>query len=583
MSRFFGCLLLLCSLATPWLPAQDLPQGLAPHEAAAIPRYRDTYVRQASGPPAGPVRTMAEWEEVGYLVVTWTQYIPVLRDIVRHAQEEAPVLIVCADSVAVQAYLSARNIPLDRVSFLQAPFNSIWMRDYGANSVYAGAVDSLLLVDWIYNRPRPADDTLPRVLARHLGLDVYSMNVPPYDLVHTGGNFMSDGLGTAFSSELVLMENSPAAPFALTAKTEAQIDSLMNLFMGIDRYVKMPVLPYDGIHHIDMHMKLLDEETLLVGQYPAGVADGPQIEANLQYVLDHFPSPFGTPYEVVRIPMPPWQGQYPDVLGVPYRTYANAVFVNKLLLVPVYEPAYDTTALRILREALPGYRVQGINCNQIIPAGGALHCVTQAIGVRDPLLISHQRLRDTEETSQPYRVQARIEHRSGIAQAQIFFSTDTATGFQPVNMSLLDSVTGTWEGFIPAQPPGRTVAYYLAAEAQSGKAQVRPLPAPAGFWQFEVEGVPTALSPPIAAATLGPAFPNPASALTCVPVHYAQAGRVSLRLHDALGRLVLTLYEGVVTPGEARYYFQARPLPAGTYLLSLRTQEGRQVQRLMVQ
>lgn len=38
--------------------------------------------------------------------------------------------------------------------------------------------------------------------------------------------------------------------------------------MGIDRYIKMDELPYDGIHHIDMHMKLLDEETLLVGEYP---------------------------------------------------------------------------------------------------------------------------------------------------------------------------------------------------------------------------------------------------------------------------------------------------------------------------
>lgn len=36
--------------------------------------------------------------------------------------------------------------------------------------------------------------------------------------------------------------------------------------MGIERYIKMQTLPYDGIHHIDMHMKLLDEETLLVGQ-----------------------------------------------------------------------------------------------------------------------------------------------------------------------------------------------------------------------------------------------------------------------------------------------------------------------------
>ncbi len=81
---------------------------------------------------------------------------------------------------------------------------------------------------------------------------------------------MVDGLGTAFSSKLVFEEN--------PTKTEEQIDSIMNLFMGINRFIKMDNLQYDVIHHIDMHMKLLDEETLLVGEYPTGVSDGPYIE-----------------------------------------------------------------------------------------------------------------------------------------------------------------------------------------------------------------------------------------------------------------------------------------------------------------
>jgi agmatine deiminase len=159
-------------------------------------------------------------------------------------------------------------------------------------------------------------------------------------------------------------------------------------FMGIDRYIKMETLPYDDIHHIDMHMKLLDEETLLVGQYPAGVADGPQIEANLNYVLNNFRTPFGNPYHVVRIPMPPDGGNdYPNDNG-DYRTYANCVFVNKTVLVPTYEEEYDTTGLRILQEQLPGYNVVGINCNNIITSLGALHCITKLVHTPRPALDS---------------------------------------------------------------------------------------------------------------------------------------------------------------------------------------------------
>ena len=343
---------------------------------------------------------MAEWEEVQALVVTWAAYRPILAQIILHAKQECEVVVVCADSNAVKSeLLNTYFLPnLDNVTFEQAPFNTVWVRDYGPNPVYANDVDSLYFIDWIYNRPRPNDDLIPGVIGARFDVPVYTTTLPPSDLVNTGGNFLPDGMGTAFASELILDENDPGNPYGVTVKDEAQIDQIMSDFMGISRYIKMPTLLYDGINHIDMHWSLLDEETLLVGQYPAGVSDGPQIEANLQYVLANFMSPFGTPYKVVRVPMPPSAaGNHPP--AAPYRTYTNMVFVNKTLLVPVYFPQYDTTSLRILREALPGYKVVGINCNSMIAAGGALHCITKQIGVAAPLLIQHQPLRDVADIS----------------------------------------------------------------------------------------------------------------------------------------------------------------------------------------
>lgn len=580
-------------LVSPFLSLQSqdlsrsLPVGFAPYERALIPAYLDAWDSQRSGvitPPPGPVRTMAEWEEIEYLVITWTQYIPVLRDIVRYAQEEAKVLIVCSDSFQVKDYLSQRSIPLDRVSFLQAPFNSVWMRDYGANTVYQNTVDSLLLVDWIYNRPRFRDDTLPNAISRTVGAPLYSTTTPPWDLVHTGGNFMSDGLGTAFSSKLILEENSFTGQFNPTNKTEADIDSLMYRFMGIERYIKMDALPYDVINHIDMHMKLLDEETLLVGQYPDSVADGPQIEANLAYVLQNFPSAFGTPYEVVRVEMPPLNGLYPDSPGGHYRTYANAVFVNKTVLVPTYEQRYDTTALRILRESLPGYRVIGINCNQIIPANGALHCITRAVGVKDPLLIVHQHLRDQLYASAGYPVTAQIQHRSGINTAQVYYSADTSQGYTAIDMSLTDTATHTWNASLPAVPGDSLLYYFIEATATNGKTLQRPIVAPVGSWKFAISGGPsTAVLPQQRkAGRLGYAFPNPTTGLTYVPIYSQRAFAARLYLTDVLGREVLVLYEGPVQAGEQKWSFDARLLPSGPYFITLEMPDGRQTQKLLI-
>jgi hypothetical protein len=56
--------------------------------------------------------------------------------------------------------------------------------------------------------------------------------------------------------------------------------------MGTKTYVKMKTLPYDEIHHIDMHMKILmNRISLSVGNN--NVADGAQINANVDYILSN--------------------------------------------------------------------------------------------------------------------------------------------------------------------------------------------------------------------------------------------------------------------------------------------------------
>ena len=165
---------------------------------------------------------------------------------------------------------------------------------------------------------------------------------------------MVDGMGTAFASELILEENEVGNEYGVTPKTEEEIDQIVHDFHGIDRYIKMPVLPYDVIHHIDMHMKLLDEETILVSQYPDGVADGPQIEANIELVVDGWETAFGNKYDIKWIPAPPApNGAHPHNGGW-YRTYTNQVVVNNSILLPTYREEYDTTAIRILQEHKPG-------------------------------------------------------------------------------------------------------------------------------------------------------------------------------------------------------------------------------------
>lgn len=465
-------------------PGPILPAGLTPEEALLMPEFLVNPATLKNLPPSLPpsaVRTMAEWEEVQALAITWTGFPNVLTEIVRYAVDECRVIIITDNSANVSAQLQLANIPLDSVVFLPAAFNSIWIRDYGPWAVYHSDVDSLAIVDYIYNRPtRVQDDALPGQIASLLDLPLYTATQPPYAWVHTGGNLLRDGMGTAWSSDLLLKEN--------PGKNGIWNDSLARRFFGFENYQILRRLPFDGIHHLDMHMLPLDEETLVVGQYPTGIADGPQIEANLAQILGQMRTPFGNPYQIIRQQMPPdEQGLYPNSPSGKYRTYTNAIYINKTLLVPIYDEQYDSTALRIYRENMPGYRVVGIPCNDIIAQSGALHCITKTIGVADPLWIAHPRLRDVYDTDDYYPVMARLQHRSGMQGATLYYRVAPATEYTAVSLMPGIIADGWYYGGIPPQPAGSEVQYYIEGVSVSGKRQVRPLPAPEGYFSFRVK------------------------------------------------------------------------------------------------
>lgn len=592
MKRYYLLIIVVMITTTNFAQDLGLPNYMLPKEVVLIEDYKATRAAAKAGittPPSFPVRTMAEWEEVQSLVITWTSYRSILKQIVRYAKDEVEVIIICDDANDVMSELSNNSAggPITDFSnmvFLEEDYNSIWMRDYGAETIYRNDVDSLMLLDWIYNRPRPDDDVSPDAVAAYKNIPIYNTTQAPNDLVHTGGNFMSDGFGTAFSSVLVLEENGPNGQFNQTSKNEQQVDDIMEAWMGIQqgRYIKMETLPFDGIHHIDMHMKLLDEETLLVGEFPQGESDGPQLEANLQYVLSNFNSVFGTPYKLIRIPMPTSTGgAYPPQAY--YRTFTNSVFINKTIIVPTYREEYDTIAMRIYEEALPGYKVRGIDCDNsgsnIISASGAIHCITKTIGVEDPLLISHQPLSDTYNTSNPYPVNALMKHRSGINSATLFWTTDTTAGYSPISMN--DLGNDTWMAPIPAQPGGTQIFYYVRGESNSGKQQVRPIVAPEGYWEFRVMDTSVGVEEKLDLNGISSIYPNPASAITVVEVNL-QSKDASLEVFNILGERIDQLYEGSLT-GKQNFFIDAAEYTSGVYVISLTTPQHSFTQKLIVQ
>ena len=540
--------------------SEDLPHYMTEREKELYKNYLSPGSNtDDTNPPPTPVRTMAEWEQVRGIIVAWNQFTPIVRQIVDYAQEEGLVFIVCTDSNTVKSYLTSGSVPLVNLKFVIASLNSVWCRDYGPWAVYSGISDSLKLIDWTYNRPRPLDDQMSVAFANTINTPLFQTITEPNKLIATGGNFMVDGNGTGFSSKLIINENPNLSV--------SQVEGILNSYMGINRYVKMEVLPFDEIHHIDMHMKLLDEETILVGEYPAGVADGPQIEANIQYILNNYQTCYGRPYKIVRIPMPPSAtGQYPPSSN--YYTYTNSVFINKTIIVPVYGLSLDSTALRIYRENLPGYNVVSINASSMIASLGAIHCITKEIGVDEPVFFSHPKLLNTVNTSTPYEVKSYIKTSSGVASAKVYWRTDTTQAYNSVNMTM---ALDTFRANIPAQPFGTQIYYYISATSNSGKTNTKPITAPEGYIKFIIDNstsVNQNLTSP-ESFSLSQNFPNPFNPETIIRFNIGAKSNVSLKIFDVNGKEILEAVNEQMNEGSYDYKFNGLNLPSGIYFYSL--------------
>jgi len=536
MKRFYpkAIVALLFLLVTSFSIAQEtevLPKGLTESEKGILSSFQFSNAK-FTPPPSGPVRAAAEWEEIEYLVITWeSNFQNILRQIVAVGVNECKVIITTQNQASVASYLTAGGIDLSNVIFMDEDWDSIWIRDYAGNTIYSDDVGELALTDWIYNRPRPNDNVMPSAHASLLGIPIYITDTAPADLVNTGGNYMSDGLGNAFASKLILNENAAGNPYGVTVKSEQDIDDIMMDYMGIQNYIKMETLPYDAIHHIDMHMKLLDEETILVSQYPEGVADGPQIQENIDYVLNNFLSPFGTPYEIEWIPAPPSAGgQYPDN-GGSYRNYANAVFINKSIIIPTYRPEVDTPALAQWQEMMPGYNIVGIDVDNagenLIALFGAIHCITHSIGVDEPLWIVHQPVDEANQNT-TVTIDVMAKHISGVNNVKVMWRVEGTNPFNETPMTFVSD--DNWTASLNVTT--NNIEYYILAEANSGKTLARPIVAPEGYWTINVG---TLSVTDWAATHISAPYPNPTTGDVSFNLDNIQ-GPIHISIHNLLGQ-----------------------------------------------
>jgi len=412
-------------------------------------------------PPPQPARQAAEFEPMQGVLIRYPFGISL--SLIAEMSEDVDVVTIVSN-ISEQNYVTTlynnNGVNISNCSFLTVPGTEcFYTRDYGPWFIFTGN-NEYGITDFVYNRPtRPVSDGVPADYGNESGVPVYGMN-----LIHTGGNYMTDGMGVSASTSLLINEN--------PTLNIAQINQLVNDYLGIHTYFLPDDIYTSGIMHIDCWAKFLSPDKIMIRKVPEWHSAYQKIESRVQFFSSQISS-YGTPYKIFRVYTPEDEA------------YTNALILNKKVFIPLWGTEWDDDAIISWQQAMPGYEVLGITGSWT--SNDALHCRTMGITDRNMLYIKHTPLHDTESANINLFLSAIIHPFSGsglITDSLLVYWRNTTGNWN--TMQLQQAAPDSFFTFIPMQELGSTVEYYIHAADSSGKSENHPFIGAADPHKFNV-------------------------------------------------------------------------------------------------
>jgi agmatine/peptidylarginine deiminase len=397
--------------------------------------------------PVNP-RAIAEFESMEGVLVRYPFGIPV--EIIAEMSEDVMVTTIVANAgeeTTVTSIYSSNGVNMSNCNFEYSPTDTYWIRDYGPWWIEDGS-DDVAITDYTYNRPRPNDNAIPGEMATFLSENLYLMG-----LEHSGGNYMTDGMGIAVSTDLVWDENNTLS--------HIEIKQRMGNYLGIQTYHVVADPNGDYIRHVDCWAKFLDVDKLLIREVPASHSQYDEIEATVDY-FEAQTSSYGTPYDIYRVYTPNDE------------PYTNSLILNDKVFVPTMSSSWDDDAIALYESAMPGYEILGFYYSSW-QSTDAIHCRLRETANREMLYINHLPISGTVSNRANYEINATI-----VPYSEQPVYNDSLLVYYKVDSGVYTSIPmvhqsgNNYQGIIPEQAGGSEISYFIHAADQSGQSANHP-------------------------------------------------------------------------------------------------------------
>lgn len=271
-------------------------------------------------------------------------------------------LVVCKDTDEAKTYFEKN----DKLYFVEYASDDCWARDTSALCVEQN--NDIKLLDFTFNGwggkfESDKDNRLTNNISK-----CYSQETQTIDFILEGGAVESNGVDAILTtSECMLNKNRNTALDAI------EITQRLNSYFGATKihYLNHGYLSGDDTDsHVDTLARFVDENTIMYVAPPKDEEDEhyealKSMEDELHVIAKE------NNYKLVQLPF--CDAVYFEDERLP-ATYANFLFVNGAVIVPVYGVKQDEDALKIFEEFFTCRDIVAIDCSTLIKQHGSLHC-----------------------------------------------------------------------------------------------------------------------------------------------------------------------------------------------------------------
>lgn len=257
------------------------------------------------------------------------------------------------------------------IEVIEIPIDDCWIRDSGPTFLKL-ADGSLAGVSWRFNawgrkhEPYDQDNALAeRLLARENAHILRSF------LHCEGGSLTTDGQGTLIATETSLLHSNRNPGIS-----KAWVEKELLRMLGLEKVVWLPGDPLDleTDGHVD-GMCCFVKPGVVMFEYNPDPSDlhGRILADNLAALAGQTDAR-GRSFEVIPIP------EAYDVeatSAVFARSYINFALANGGVVMPDFGRPSSVEAKAAVARAFPDRRIVTVDVGAVVPAGGAIHCITQ--------------------------------------------------------------------------------------------------------------------------------------------------------------------------------------------------------------